>query len=86
MPTTTPPTDPKAAALARVRAAVAAKAAALAEHDRAILTAVADARRHAATWTEVADATGQKRPNAERKFKPLLVEERRVTVRESERP
>ncbi len=65
------------AALDTVRAARRAR------HDAEVaeLQAVADARTFSVTWDDIAAAVQMLQPNAVRKYEPLLVEHRTVTVR-----
>lgn len=53
------------------------------EHlEHRITEAVAEARQAGATWTEVGTAVKMLRPNAQRKYGPLLEEERTVRVKD----
>lgn len=73
-----PSTDPKTAALDELAALVAQRD----DLEKRITAAVAKAREERANWTEVGARVGMLRGNAQRKYGPLLQEERTVTVRE----
>jgi hypothetical protein len=85
-PAAAPKKDPqaaaqRAAALDAVRNAREARRKAEEKADYDELHAVAAARNLAVTWDDIADALDMLQPNAVRKYAPLLVEHRTVTVR-----
>lgn len=69
--------DESLKALANLRAAHLA----LQEAEQLVVERVAECRNAAETWDEIAERLDMKQGNAVAKFKPLLVEERTVSVR-----
>lgn len=74
------PADPKTTALDQLAAIVAEREAL--EHR--ITAAVAAARQAGAGWTEIGARVGMLRPNASRKYAPLIEERVTVTVKEQQ--